>query len=65
MAGREAVSEIFVVDEELAEMIEKSASETEIKKSLRKKGFETMKEDGLKKVQAGITSLKEIEREVG
>ena len=35
------------------------------KKSLRKKGFETMKEDGLKKVQAGITSLKEIEREVG
>lgn len=61
--GRTVVSEIFRIDEALAEMITKRCSAGEIKKYLLKNGMKFLPEDAEKKVKAGETSLEEIKRE--
>ena len=61
--GRTVVSEIFKIDEALAEMITKRCSAGEIKKYLLKNGMKFLPEDAEKKVKAGETSLEEIKRE--
>lgn len=60
--GRTVVAETFVVDEELRKYIMSRTSLDEIGRYLRSKGMRTMYEDGMEKVEQGITTQDEIAR---
>jgi type IV pilus assembly protein PilB len=51
-----------VMSETLKEMTVNLASEQDIARKAREEGMLTLKEDGLAKVRAGITSVQEIAR---
>lgn len=61
--GRTAVSEVFYVDDAVAQKIEKNATDAEIRKFVLTKDFVTMKTDALSKIKASVTTKKEILRE--
>ena len=61
--GRTVIGEVFCVDEEIRFLIEKEKTADEIRKALIKKGMKTLYERGMEKVQEGITTKEELERE--
>ncbi|MBN2137292.1 MAG: Flp pilus assembly complex ATPase component TadA [Sedimentisphaerales bacterium] len=61
-AGRIAIHELFVPDEEIASMITERASLKEIKKVAFAKGMVPLQADGIEKVKAGIVSVEEVLR---
>lgn len=63
-AGRTAVVEILKFDEELDELLARGESKAEIKTLAVKKGFKSMKDDGIMKVLEGVTSLEAIAKVV-
>ena len=60
--GRMGIYEVFLVTEEMQEMIYKGASSFEIKERAVKNGMRTLRQDGLRKVLAGFTTLDEVIR---
>ena len=52
--------EIFEVNQELEEMIYHNVSIVELRKKAREMGMRTMREDGYRKVLAGVTTLDEV-----
>ncbi|MEW5899762.1 MAG: ATPase, T2SS/T4P/T4SS family, partial [Bacillota bacterium] len=60
--GREAIHEVLVVSSTLQNLILKRASAEELRQAARREGMATLKEDGVKKVLQGITTIKEIMR---
>jgi len=58
--GRKGVFEIFAVNEEIEEMIYHNVSIVELRKKAREMGMRTMREDGFRKVLAGVTTLDEV-----
>ncbi|MDO8430745.1 MAG: GspE/PulE family protein [Candidatus Taylorbacteria bacterium] len=60
--GRTVVAETLVVDEELRKYIMSRTSIGEINRYVRSKGMRTMYEDGIDKVEEGITTEEEIAR---
>ena len=61
--GRIGIFEVFKVDHQVEDLINKRASSLEIMDYLIKnQGMVTMEEDGLLKAVEGITSIKEVER---
>ena len=60
--GREMVSEILIVNNEISHLIATNKSKLEILNSAKKFGFIPMMEDGIDKLKNGITSLEEILR---
>lgn len=58
--GRKGVFEIFVVNQELEEMIYNNVSIVELRKKAREMGMRSMREDGYRKVMAGVTTLDEV-----
>ena len=64
LEGRTVLSETLVVDEGLQEIIEHGINQHEILKYLVRNGMEFIKEDAEKKVQAGITTKAEAEKEI-
>ena len=58
--GRKGVFEIFVVNEELEEMIYHNVSIVELRRKAREMGMRSMREDGFRKVLAGVTTLDEV-----
>ena len=60
--GRTGIYEIASVDDELRGLIHRSASEEELRQAARRNGFLSMREDGQRWVQAGVTSLDEVVR---
>ena len=52
----------MVMSEALKEMTVADASEAELTAVARQEGMLTLPEDGLRKVQAGVTSIEEIAR---
>ncbi len=62
--GRVVVAEVLPFDRELDEMVAASKSRKELLQYLLTKNFVPMVEDGLQKVVAGITDLKELLRVV-
>ncbi len=58
--GRLVITEAMVIDDTLRELMTKRAGYSEILDAARKGGMDTLFEDGLKKVEAGLTSLDEI-----
>jgi type IV pilus assembly protein PilB len=60
--GRIGIVELFMISDEIQEMIFKGASSFEIKVEARKLGMRTLREDGIRKVLAGITTVDEVLR---
>lgn len=62
--GRIAVAEILSFDEEMDELLAKGESKAELKAMAKKKGFKSMKDDGILKVLEGITDLEALSKVV-
>ncbi|MDP8266688.1 MAG: ATPase, T2SS/T4P/T4SS family [Candidatus Aceula meridiana] len=58
--GRMVVSEVLLVDDVIKKIIGTTSSYTDIRDAAQKNGMSTLFETGIKKVEAGITSLDEI-----
>ncbi|MGQ0527288.1 MAG: GspE/PulE family protein [Alphaproteobacteria bacterium] len=55
--GRIAVAEILLFDDELDELLAKGQSKAEMKSLAIKKGFKTMRDDGILKILEGLTDF--------
>jgi len=62
--GREMISEILVVNNEISKMINEGKDRESILQEARKTGFVTMIEDGINKLKKGVTTIEEILRVV-
>lgn len=60
--GRIGVYEVFVINEEIEKLINRGASNTEIKKQAVADGMITMAQDGIIKALEGVTDLEEVFR---
>ena len=58
--GRMGIFEIFIVDDEVRFMINERASTLQLRKRARELGMRTLREDGVRKVLAGITTAEEV-----
>ena len=61
-AGRIAIHELFVPNEEILEMINERTSLKKLKAMGRKNGMVSLQADGIEKVKAGIISIEEVLR---
>jgi type II secretory ATPase GspE/PulE/Tfp pilus assembly ATPase PilB-like protein len=57
--GRIGIFEILIMDDEIREMVMRKSPSDLIRKVAKEKGMAEMKEDALRKVSLGITSLEE------
>ncbi len=60
--GRVAISELLIVNDNIRKMIVNRERSNIIQREAMKNGMRTLWQDGLKKVEDGITSLSELER---
>ncbi|MDD5097874.1 MAG: ATPase, T2SS/T4P/T4SS family [Candidatus Omnitrophica bacterium] len=60
--GRIGIFEVLVVDESIRKMVEEKKSADIIKKKAVESGMKTLREDGLDKARAGLTTIEEILR---
>jgi len=60
--GRVGITEIILLSPAVKELILNRAGEVNIKKKAREEGMQTMREDALQKVLAGLTTLEEVLR---
>lgn len=60
--GRTGIYEILTVDDTIRPLIIERASSSEIKRAAKQRGLNTLREDGWKKVLAGITTVEEVLR---
>jgi type IV pilus assembly protein PilB len=60
--GRIAIHELFVPDDEIAEMINDHISTKKLRAKVLEKGMVPLQADGIEKVKAGIVSIEEILR---
>ena len=58
--GRRGVFEIFVITEEVQEMIYGGANLVDLRRKAREAGMRTMREDGQRKVASGMTTIEEV-----
>ena len=58
--GRRGVFELFLVNEEIQEMIYQNATLVDLRRKVRDLGMRTMREDGIRKIVAGITTIEEV-----
>ena len=58
--GRNGIFEIFVVNEEIQKMIYEHVGSARLREKARALGMRTMREDGLRKVMAGMTTIDEV-----
>ena len=58
--GRTGIFEIFVIDDEVRHMINKRSSSFVLRQRARELGMRTLREDGVRKVLAGVTSADEV-----
>ncbi len=58
--GRTGIFEIFVIDDEVRHMINKRSSSFVLRQRARELGMRTLREDGVRKVLAGVTSAEEV-----
>ncbi len=60
--GRTGIFEIFVIDDTVRHMINEQVGAAELRSEARRLGMRTLREDGLRKVVAGVTTLDEVFR---
>ena len=58
--GRMGIFEIFIVDDEVRHMINKRSSTMLLRQRARELGMRTLREDGVRKILAGLTSADEV-----
>jgi type II secretory ATPase GspE/PulE/Tfp pilus assembly ATPase PilB-like protein len=58
--GRMGIFEIFGIDDEVRHMINKRTSTVQLRHRARELGMRTLREDGVRKVLAGLTSAEEV-----
>jgi type IV pilus assembly protein PilB len=58
--GRLTIVELFVVNEEIQRMIYENVGSSALREKARSLGMRTMREDGLRKVLAGLTTIEEV-----
>jgi len=58
--GRIGIFEIFVLDDEVRHMINKRSATLSLRQRARELGMRTLREDGVRKVLAGLTSAEEV-----
>ena len=58
--GRMGIFEILEVDDEVRHMINENLTSPQLRKRARELGMRTLREDGIRKVQAGLTSASEV-----
>ena len=60
--GRAGIFEIFKVDDEVRHLINEDLTSPQLRKRARELGMRTLREDGIRKVLAGMTSASEVMR---
>lgn len=58
--GRMGIFEIFVADDEIRQMINRGATTLQLRHRTRELGMRTLREDGIRKVLAGLTTADEV-----
>ena len=58
--GRMGLYEVFVLGEEIQNLIYNKETASVIREAARKSGMRTLREDGLRKAAAGTTTLEEV-----
>jgi type II secretory ATPase GspE/PulE/Tfp pilus assembly ATPase PilB-like protein len=58
--GRKGIFELLVMNEDLKELVTSKTSAPAVKKAAEKGGMKNMRENGLEKALAGVTTLEEI-----
>jgi type II secretory ATPase GspE/PulE/Tfp pilus assembly ATPase PilB-like protein len=58
--GRMGIFELFLVDDEVRQMINTGLTTTQLRRRARELGMRTLREDGIRKVLAGLTSASEV-----
>ncbi len=58
--GRMGIFEIFEIDDEVRHMVNNRASTMVLRQRARELGMRTLREDGVRKVLAGLTSAEEV-----
>ena len=58
--GRMGIFEIFIIDDEVRYMINQRSSTMVLRQRARELGMRTLREDGVRKVLAGLTSAEEV-----
>jgi len=58
--GRIGIFEIFLVDDEVRHLINQNLSTPQLRRRARELGMRTLREDGIRKVLAGMTSASEV-----
>ena len=61
-AGRTSIKELFVIDDEIRQLILSGTDSSNLKKKAIQKGMKTIRDDGIAKVLAGVTTIEEILR---
>jgi len=54
------IFEIFAIDDEVRHMINKRGATLSLRQRARELGMRTLREDGIRKVLAGLTSAEEV-----
>jgi general secretion pathway protein E/type IV pilus assembly protein PilB len=62
MKGRLGIFEIFEVTDDVRGLINSDLTSAQLRKRARELGMRTLREDGIRKVLAGLTSAEEIIR---
>ena len=58
--GRMGLFELFTIDDDVRHMINKRSSTLMLRQRARELGMRTLREDGVRKVLAGVTSAEEV-----
>jgi general secretion pathway protein E/type IV pilus assembly protein PilB len=58
--GRMGIFEIFRINDELQKMVYDNVGTSRLREKARAQGMRTMREDGARKVTAGITTIDEV-----
>lgn len=58
--GRMGIFELFLIDDEVRQMINAGLTSTQLRRRARELGMRTLREDGIRKVLAGLTSGGEV-----
>jgi type IV pilus assembly protein PilB len=58
--GRMVIAEIFQIDDEVRGMVNEQLTTPQLRKRARQLGMRTLREDGIRKVLAGMTTAEEV-----
>jgi len=60
--GRVAILEVFLLDEEVQDMVSRHVPTNELRQTARQRGMRTLRDAGWEKVTAGLTTVEEVSR---